>query len=294
MPRKSKKQTRRFAPWRWWSAIDEEYRRRLVVGGVLLVGASACFASAGYGLGRLDTHVRAMTLEKHPSADVLFIDLPNDLASFALDDLYASIDDLQTMLWTDDRLCREMSQRLSTVGWVERVNFVRKTSTAQIQVSANYRYPVALVKQVDGYYLVDTHRVRLPGTYRFEPTWKLVHGVAAPAPAPGRVWEGADLLAGLGVLERIAREPFAHQVTGVDVANFSGRVDPYRSHLALETDRPEGRIAWGSALGQEVEENLPEQKLALLRANYRETGRVDADHPVIDISTFPDRITVPG
>jgi len=30
--------------------------------------------------------------------------LPDDLASFALDDLYASIDDLQTMLWTDDRL----------------------------------------------------------------------------------------------------------------------------------------------------------------------------------------------
>jgi len=187
-----------------------------------------------------------------------------------------------------------MAERLSAVGWVERVNFVRKTSDAKVQVSANYRYPVAMVPQGDGYVLVDAHRVRLPGSYRYEPTWKLVQGVSAEAPESGAVWSGEDLAAGLAVLDRIARESFAYQVAGVDVENYAGRVDPYRSHLFLMTDRSDGRIAWGSALGQEVEENLAEQKLALLRANYRETGRVDADHLVIDISTFPDRITIPG
>ncbi len=294
MARKRKRKGRGFAPLRWWTAIDEDYRRRAVVGGVLLVGASACFASAAYGIGRLDTHVRTMAIEKHPAADVLFVDLPGYLASFALDDLYASIDDLQTMLWTDDRLCEAMADRLGAVGWVERVNFVRKTSEAKVQVSANYRYPVAMVKRDDTYFLVDAHRIRLPGSYRYEPTWKLVQGVTAEAPQAGAVWMGEDLTAGLAVLDRIARESFAYQVTGVHVENYAGRVDPYRSHILLATDRSEGRIAWGSALGQEVEENFAEQKLALLRANYRETGRVDADHLVIDISTFPDRITVPG
>ena len=46
--------------------------------------------------------------------------------------------------------------------------------------------------------------------------------------------------------------------------------------------------------GFEVEENLAPQKLALLRQNYAQTGRADAGHAVIDISTFPDRFHIPG
>lgn len=294
MARKRKRKKRGLAPFRWWSAIDEDYRRRAVVGGVLLVGAGACLVTAAYGLNRLDQHVRTMSLEQHPAATVTFIDLPGHLASFAVDDLYASIDDLQTMLWTDDDLCREMADHLASVGWVERVNFVRKTSDAKVQVSAHYRYPVAMVQQGEAYFLVDGQGVRLPGSYHYDPTWKLVQGVEAAAPAAGRLWPGADIKAGLAVLECVSREPFVYQITAVDVANYAGRRDPYQSHIMLATDRAEGRIAWGSALGQEVEENLPEQKLALLRANYRETGRVDADHRVIDITTFSDRITIPG
>ena len=78
------------------------------------------------------------------------------------------------------------------------------------------------------------------------------------------------------------------------MGKLGGRVDGSASHIDLATDQDDGRIRWGSIPGAEVEENGVDQKLALLRANYRDTGRADAHHPVIDVSTFPDRFAVPG
>ena len=75
---------------------------------------------------------------------------------------------------------------------------------------------------------------------------------------------------------------------------YGGRRDPRACHIELMTDQAGGRIRWGSAPGSELEENGVQQKLALLRENFSKTGRVDARHAVIDVSTFPDRYTIPG
>jgi hypothetical protein len=118
--------------------------------------------------------------------------------------------------------------------------------------------------------------------------------VGQPPPAPGAAWEGDDLRSGLAVIGAVEAQPFASQITAVLVGNFDGRTDPRRSHLELATDQAGGRIRWGSAPGSELEENTVGQKLAILLENFRQTGRVDAHHPVIDVSTFPDRFTIPG
>jgi len=265
-----------------------------LIGGTLLSAAVGCLLTAGYGFSRLDDHVRDMMLQQHPSAEVTFVDLPEDLAALALQDLRATVADMQSMRWTDDELCRRTAQRLQAVGWIERVNFVRRSGDAIIQVSADYRYPAAMVQQNTEFLMVDRQGVRLPGSYHYDSTWRLIQGVVSPPPPPGAVWPGEDIQAGLAVLSRIVSEPFAHQIAAVIVENFGGRLDRFGSHIELATDRSGGRIAWGSAVGYEVEENSVEQKVALLRANYRDTGRVDADHAVIDVSTFPDRISIPG
>ena len=112
MARKRKKSKRGLAPVRWWTSLDADYRRRALVGGALLSASLGCLLTAGYGFGRLDDHVRDMMLQQHPSAEVTFVDLPQDLAALALRDLHATVADLQSMRWTDDELCRATAERL--------------------------------------------------------------------------------------------------------------------------------------------------------------------------------------
>ena len=108
------------------------------------------------------------------------------------------------------------------------------------------------------------------------------------------MWNAPDLRGGLAIADLIADEEFADQIRAVRVHNYGGREDARRGHLELATDQVGGRIIWGSAPGEEVEENTAEQKLAILRRNYELFGRADAGRAVIEVSTFPDRFTTPA
>jgi len=132
--------------------------------------------------------------------------------------------------------------------------------------------------------------------------YRLITGVRADAPEPGQPWEGRDLRAGIEMLTLLRDEPFWKQISAVSVRNFQGRSDPRGPHIEIVTTSPgpgriAGRIRWGSALGQEIEEPTPEEKLATLRANYHQYGRVDCNKLWIDVSTqrgsflYPDTAT---
>jgi hypothetical protein len=295
MARKSKRKrrVRKTAKRGWWASLNERSRRRVVLGTVIpLVGLAVAYG--GWLLTtRVEARVEEMLLARvTPSLE--FVDLPAELADLAEGDLRASVADLLQRDWTDDQLCRDMASRFATVGWVQQVHHVRRTSEGRFELSCRYRSPFAMVQQGNEFLLVDAAGVRLPGTYQYDSTWQLIQGVAQPAPSSGSRWEGQDLQAGLAVIAALAWEPFADQITAVLVDNHDGRSDPKAGHLELATDRAGGRIRWGSAPGEELEENGVERKLAILRENFRRTGRADARHPVIDISTFPDRFTIPG
>lgn len=245
-------------------------------------------------VGRLETHVQRQVLQRGFAPTLAFVDLPQALTALAEADLRDSVSESLKKDWTDETLCRDMATQLSLVGWIARVNYVRRGADARLEISAEYRLPVAMVQHGGDFLLVDVEGVRLPGMYRYAPTWKLVQGVGSPPPKPGSRWAGDDLRAALDLLALLEKEPFRGQITAVLVENFNGRVDPMRSHIELATDSAGGRIRWGSPPGLEVEENTVGQKLAILQANFRDTGRADAQHSVIDISTFPDRFTIPG
>jgi hypothetical protein len=243
---------------------------------------------------RVEDYVERLVLERNDAPTVVFIDLPDPLSELAIADLADSISGLPGRDWLNDDRCRQIAQRLAKVAWIAEVNFVRCTAGARFEVSGRYRLPVAMVQQEGDFMLVDNKGVRLPGTYQSQPMWMLIEGVGRPAPQPGATWEGEDLQAALAIVDALEREAFGDQITAVLVGNAGGRLDPRRSHIELGTDRNGGRIRWGSAPGSELEENTFRQKLAILRANFRDTGRADAQHPVIDVSTFPDRFTIPG
>jgi len=273
----------------WIAALT----RRTVVAGfyfVVIVGAAIVGV---YGTRRLEASVEDRVRERYLPR-ITLLDLPPELAESTRRELQERVAPLLDRAWTEPDLPRKMADALRESGWVERVLFVRRTGNGHFLISCRYRTPVAMIQQGVEYYLLDREGVRLPGRYVQDSSWKVVSGVSASAPAPGAPWVGDDLRAGLAVIERVVGEDFAEQIVGVSVENFAGRRNRWKSHIELITDGPHGRIRWGSAPGQELEENAFAQKLAILRENFRQTGRVDAHYPVIDVSTFPDQFTIPG
>ncbi len=296
MRRKNRnKKTRADSPrFVWLRTIPwKSLRRPAAIGAVLVTAAVAVFIGSA-ALARLNEHVHRTFRDQNADASIEFVDLPESLIALAGGELRGSISELLKDDWTDESRCREIADRLSSVGWIAKVNHVRRTPGGRFEVSARYRLPAALVAHRNDFVLVDADGVRLPGLYVYHPRWYIIDGVEGSAPSAGEAWLGADLQAGLIVLKKLRPEPFRTQIVGVDVGNFRGRRDSRASHLSLITDRPGGRIRWGSAPGFEVEENQIGQKLALLRQNFLQTGRADAGYDVIDISTFPDRFHIPG
>jgi hypothetical protein len=266
----------------------------MLLGAAVFAGISALLLVGTVAVARLDAHVETRMLETFPDAHVDFVDLPSPLHPLALADLHNAVAGLLNADWTDEALCQRIAERVSRVGWIARLNHVRRTSDARFEVSAVYRMPLAMIQRGTEFFLVDREAYRLPGQYRHDPAWYLIQGVGAPPPEPGRPWPGDDIHAGLALLQLLVNEPYAHQITAVLVDNFNGRLNRLASHIELATDRAGGRIRWGSAPGREFEENKPANKLAILRANFTATGRCDANYPIIDVSTFPDRFTVPN
>lgn len=195
--------------------------------------------------------------------------------------------------WIDEQLCRKVYEHLCSDGWIRRVVRVSKDTPGIVRISCIYRQPVALAQYGEYFYMVDEYGVRLPGRYSSDPGWLIIQGVREPPPAAGTVWPGKDVAAGSQLADMILREPYNGQVLAILVHNYAGRQDPYSSHLQLLTDRNASRIVWGSAPGEELEENSAEQKLGILRENYLKYGRIDAFQERIDISVFPDRFLVP-
>ncbi len=248
----------------------------------------ALVAGGAFAAHRLERRVHATPALREPPRFRL-IDAPAGLD----DQIEKYLAALQDLVWIDGDVCQRVAGVLAQNGWVRQVRAVRKIEPPFIEISCDYRTPAAMVSSTSGdFFLVDAGRVRLPGQYRFHPSLMRVDGVSGAPPAAGEVWAAPELAAALAIIGTLEREPFRDQIVGVRVTNYRGRVDRRAPRIELLTDARNGRIIWGSAPGEEVEENSVPHKLAILRANFAANGRADANLPVIDIATLPGRYTI--
>lgn len=168
--------------------------------------------------------------------------------------------------------------------WVEHVERVQRTNTGQIQVTADYRQPTALVETSEGYGLIDRKGVRLPGIYPRHAVSRLnlpvITGVAAKPRQEGELWPGDDLQAGLALVKMLADQPYASQIQAYDVRDR----DP-RGRIRLTLKTRTGLIRWGLPPGQEQpvepDASIKKQWLAKVAQSYR--GLVDAGGKVVDV-----------
>lgn len=254
----------------------------------LILLGTACGVSV-WGLNRHQQEQLRTSADQAPLSFVL-PGVPSGMDELVLADLA----EFRDIPWASEGLCGLVWAQLDRSPWVQTVERVSTAEPGVIVATCTYRQPIALVQQQEYFFMVDEYGIRLPGQYGYQPGWPLIQGVEQGLPQAGEVWPGEDIAAGLRLVNLLLSKPYREQVVAVLLHNYGGRRDPARCHVELVTDRNASRILWGSAPGEELEENTAAQKLSILFGNYREHGRIDAYHPTIDISVFPDRFIIPA
>lgn len=195
----------------------------------------------------------------------------------------------------DGRSLKAAARALGDEPWVAGVERVRRLSTGQIEVRADYRQPMAIVEGRDGYHLVDDMGVRLPGLYYRDQIDRLhlplITGVAAAPPGKaGQKWPGDDLQAGLELVKLLAGEGYASQIKAYDVAERDHRG---RIRLALQTER--GLVRWGLPPGQEQTVEPPAAtKMGWLRKVNQARGGIDAGGKIVDVYGASVQVSEPA
>jgi hypothetical protein len=256
-----------------------------------------------WGFGRMEQKVLSLERYQRPlylEWELLpdWLQLPDN--RHILDGLARSVD----LGEADRQLDAELSGRIGSalsdprIGWIKSVERIRVRSDGVVTVRCQFRRPAAWVRHGKHCYLVDEQRVRLPGRYQFEDCKGsgliTVLGTRTAPPSVGHVWEGADLSAGVLLVEMLQNRPFRHQVAAVLVDNYNGRKDSARPHIELATDRPDSRVWWGRPPNEEYGREISAaQKITLLETLYRQWGRIDMNRPYVSVTTWPDRVAMP-
>lgn len=217
---------------------------------------------------------------------VELVNAPAWMGENRLEGLRRTVRDAVTADPLDQASLEQAAAEFNANAWVERVVRIHRLDYGKVTVEAVYRQPVALVGARDGFHLVDHLGHRLPGVYPYEQLKQLglpaITGVRAAPPNEGDMWPGQDVQAGITLAMRLAREPFAKQVRGIDVANYDGRSQHGYPHLTLITTA--GAVRWGRAVGrEEIYEPPADEKLAMLRRVNQSHGSIDAGGQVVDV-----------
>ncbi len=279
----------------WLGGISWSQIARGVLNTAML---AALVTGAAYGLPVLKAYVSALP-EYRQELTLELVDPPawlegnEHVAQYILD--RCGVDKDARRL--DNVLARRVVGQLNLIGWVKQVHEVSIGADDVVRICCDYREPVAWVGRGGRYYLVDDERVRLPGRYSPAEVSRdsglmLVKGVALPPPDEGQPWRGGDLAAAVEMIRLLRERPYYDQITGVIVDNYGGRRSRSAPHIELATDRG-GRIRWGRAPGEEIDEPTAAQKLAHLQGIWREFDRVDMGRAWIDIQVWPDQVLVP-
>jgi|GEM_PF-4666833 len=182
------------------------------------------------------------------------------------------------------------ADRLESTPWIQSVSQVHRTTQGQLLVHAEYRTPVAAVRDsrnsVD-HYLVDNQGVVLAGPWRWRTVrdqgFIVLEGVHEAPPQAGQTWSGQQLQNALALALLLSPEPYADQIEAVHVED-----NPYTDSgmdLALYTTENR-RVLWGAPIGHALtaEAMTDQQKIDNLRVLHRTYGHIDSVRGTVEVN----------
>ncbi len=174
------------------------------------------------------------------------------------------------------RLAKAVST-LKASGWFVEVRQVQLRASGSLEVDASFTTPFAMVRAGDTEYLVDVAGRRLgmtwiAGTRPATPHYPSIVGTQwAPPDEIGAQWKGGDVTAGLELAKFLAHKKWFHQVSAIDVSQFTDL-----RTLAIVAAGG-GTIVWGLPPNDhDAAEVIPETKLSYIDHFYTRYGRIDS------------------
>jgi hypothetical protein len=225
---------------------------------------------------------RAIAQPAPPQVAVTLVDAPAWLKGEDLAAIERAVQNAlgENVLSRDDLVAAKAS--LEATGWFTSVGQVHRTSVDRVEVRGEFVTPFALIRNSSGDHLIDTRGVVLPKTAPAGamPQFMVIINPAEPTrPAPGQVWTGADVEAGLTLIRRLQEKPWRQQVAAIDLGQFSSA-----GGLYLVSDRG-CRIKWGAPPGREgAREVGAAQKLKYLQFHFDRSGHIDRGYASLDLS----------
>jgi hypothetical protein len=264
-----------------------------------LVVMAGLIAGAVWGLERVKALVYASPAYRPAAVKVVLADPPDWVVREKWADRILSAVALpRPEAWMDEQLTRRVADQIVASGWVKSVSRVAKRMDGTIEIAADYRRPIAMLMTDQGYVPVDRDGYRLPEVYDHVDAnsgWIRIRGVTAPLPKVSAAYEpktAPDAVAAVRLATLIFDQGWevSSRISAIDVTNFRGRADNRDCHIKLWM--PDGTlIKWGSAIGEEIEENTLAEKLAQIAVMLKRGG----PQAQVDVSTLPNRsiVTMP-
>jgi hypothetical protein len=271
---------------------------RLVKGASVAVLTAAVGCAAVWGLQLLHTDLSA-TPEYQVLTDSMRVEpLPWMTAAVVAELDLRALDPTfpDTFSLLDKSVAPRIAAAYESSPWIESVERIVKhdprvdSGTPPLEVFLKFRRPAAFIEVRDGFLLVDSQGVRLPGAYGAPHVGAvdlmIVRGVTVPPPEVGRKWDDPALAAGVRVAEAVNARQKTFKLAYIDVSNVGGRVNPRASEVSLVTEQ-NTQIKWGMAPTHQaalLQEKTPEEKVAYLEHVYQQLhGQVDGVLEYIDI-----------
>lgn len=280
-------------------------RRWCANGGALL----AVMVAIGVGLVVLRRYVDRHIVYPTRPPSIVLKNRPIWMTDFLAQQIAESIRPAGIHSAFDQQMLADRVKLLRLNPWIRNVRQVRRAYYEgpgdAIEIDAEYRQPVALVKWGKEFWYVDAKGVKLPERFRAEHLARLMYGqdrhthirviegVRRPPPVAGKPWGGDDLEAGLALVGLLYGRGYVDDIVKVSVENFGGRRDAREAQLVLGT-RHGTEVRWGRPIhaADDFIEVKVERKLDYLSRVHTEFGRIDARQPWIDIRF--DKVTYPS
>lgn len=265
------------------------------------VGIALLYAVGG-GFSFLDKYIKNTVPVLERTSTLKLIDVPEWVNDELEQKIYAAAapnGDLKP----NEESARIVQNNLARgAAWIDEVRV--QTTHDSIQITGQWRRPLALVKIGLSKFYVDTNLIVLD--YVPIPTLPIVRVegllLTPKIPPPGTVWLRDDLAAAVAILTRLNRmdelvtpdKPLLHEIDTIDVSNFKGRSNTRFPHIVLYA-KDNTEIIWGAELDAwKIHlESTDKHKLAKLYDYYKRQGSLLGGVKYINLRDPQDNVPLP-